>query len=115
YRATTTGYSETETGSGEHSIGHLVLSQRRLLEERKSLISHIQSLPGFEHFLKPPSFDFLNRVTSHGPVIIVNQTYTAYSNQYFPSYIILLLKDSRPFIISTPSSFHDRANQLEND
>ena len=72
-------------------------------------------MPGFEHFLKPPSFDFLNRVTSHGPVIIVNQTYTAYSNQYFPSYIILLLKDSRPFIISTPSNFHDRANQLEND
>ena len=109
------GRGENGAGSCEHSIGHLVLTQRRLLEERKSLISHIQSLPGFEHFLKPPSFDFLNRVTSHGPVIIINQTYTAYSNQYFPSYIILLLKDSRPFIISTPSSFHDRANQLEND
>ena len=112
------GHDETGSGSGEYSIGHLVLTQRRLLEERNSLISHIQSLPGFEHFLKPPSFDFLNCVTSHGPVIIVNQTQADVSEAFtarVPSYIILLLKDSRPFIISTPSSFRDRANQLEND
>ena len=104
------GHGKTGTGSHESSIGHLVLTQRRLLEERNSLISHIQSLPEFEHFLKPPSFDFLNCVTSHGPVIIVNQT-----DPQFPSHIILLLKDSCPFIISTPSNFSDRANQLEND
>ena len=104
------GRGETGTGSCEYSIGHLVLTQRRLLEERKSLIFRIQSLPGFEHFLKPPSFDFLKCVTSHGPVIIVNQTHCQ-----FPSHIILLLHDSRPFVISTPSSFHYRANQLEND
>ena len=104
------GRGEIGAGSGEYSIGHLVLTQRRLLEERSSLISHIQSLPGFEHFLKPPSFDFLNSATSHGPVIIVNETDTG-----FPSHIILLLKNSRPFIISTPSSFCNRANQLEND
>ena len=112
------GHDETGSGSGEYSIGHLVLTQRRLLEERNSLISHIQSLPGFEHFLKPPSFDFLKCVTSHGPVIIVNQTQADVSEAFtarVPSYIILLLKDSRPFIISTPSSFRDRANQLEND
>ena len=101
---------KTGAGSGEYSIGHLVLTQRRLLEERNSLISHIQSLPGFERFLKPPSFDFLKCVASHGPVIIVNQAYLQ-----FPSHIILLLKDSRPFIISTPSNFQDRANQLENN
>ena len=112
------GRGETGAGSGEHSIGHLVLTQRRLLEERKSLISHIQSLPGFEHFLKPPSFDFLNCVTSHGPVIIVNQTQTDIPKDFpvqVPSHIILLLKDSLPFIISTPSNFTHRANQLEND
>ena len=112
------GRGETGTGSHESSIGHLVLTQRRLLEERNSLISHIQSLPGFEYFLKPPSLDFLNCVALHGPVIIVNQTHTDIpkdSKVQVPSHIILLRKNSRPFIISTPSNFHDRANQLEND
>ena len=94
----------------EDSISHRVLTQRRLLEERNSLISHLRSLPGFEHFLKLPSFDFLNAAASHGPVIIVNS-----SRSPFPSHIILLLKDSRPFIISTPPSFHNRAIQLENE
>jgi CHAT domain-containing protein/tetratricopeptide (TPR) repeat protein len=103
------GHSEAGIGCREHSIGHLVLMQRRLFEERNSLITHIQSLPGFEHFLEQPSFDSLNSAASHGPVIIVNQ-----SKADFPSHIIILLKDSRPFIISTSSSFHDRANQLEN-
>jgi CHAT domain-containing protein len=102
-------HSETETGSREHSIGHLVLAQRRLVEERNSLISHIQSLPGFEHFLKLPSFDFLSSAASHGPVIIVNQ-----AQSLFPSHILVLLKDSPPSVISTPPDFHDRANQLQN-
>ncbi|KAN0131128.1 CHAT domain containing protein [Lactarius tabidus] len=101
------GRSETGTGHREHSIGHLVLTQRRLLEERNSLITRIESLPGFDHFLKQPSFDFLNSAASHGPVIIINQS-------RFSSHI-LLLKYSRPFIITTPSDFHDRANQLENE
>ncbi|KAN0131162.1 CHAT domain containing protein [Lactarius tabidus] len=105
-----TGRSETGNGRREDSIGYLVLTQRRLLEERNSLITHIQSLPGFEHFLKQPSFDFLNSAASHGPVIIINQ-----SNIPFPSHILLLRKDSRPFIISTPSGFYDRANWLENE
>ena len=112
------GRGEAGTESRGNSIGHLVLTQRRLLEERKSLISHIQSLPGFEHFLKPPSFDFLECVTSHGPVIIVNQTQANIPKDFpvqVPSHIILLLKDSLPFIISTPSNFTHRANELEND
>ena len=106
------GRSELEAGTGphEHSIGYLVLTHRRLLEERSSLISHIQSLPGFEHFLKLPSFDALNSAASHGPVIIVNQAQAT-----FPSHIILLFKDLRPFIISTRSSFHDRADRLEKE
>ena len=104
------GRNETDTGRGDHSIGRLVLTQRRLLEERNSLISHIQSLPGFKHFLKPLSFDFLSSAASHGPVIIVNQSYRA-----FPSHIILLLKYLRPFVISAPSGFHDRAVQLEKE
>ncbi|KAN0131157.1 CHAT domain containing protein [Lactarius tabidus] len=108
-----TGLSETGTGHREDSIGYLVPTQRRLLEERNSLVTHIQSLPGFEHFLKLPSFDFLNSAASHdshGPVIIVNLPQSP-----FPSHIILLLKDLRPFIITTPSSFHNRANRLESE
>ena len=104
------GRSETGTGHHEYSINCLVLTQRTLLEERNSLISHIQSLQGFEHFLKLPSFDFLNAAASHGPVIIVNHSVSP-----FPSQIILLLKDSRPFVISTPYDFNDRAEQLENE
>jgi CHAT domain-containing protein len=103
-------YSETGAGHCEDSIGYLVPTQRRLLEERNSLITHIQSLPDFEHFLKQPSFDFLNSAASHGPVIVINQAQSP-----FPSHILLLLKDSRPFIITTPSSFHNRANRLENE
>ena len=104
------GDSETEIGlrEGMDSIGRLVTTQRRLLEERETLISHIQSLPGFENFLEPPSFDVLNSAAVHGPVIIINQS-------RFPSYIILLLKNSPPSVISTPSKFHDRAKQLKKD
>jgi CHAT domain-containing protein/tetratricopeptide (TPR) repeat protein len=103
------GRNEAGTGRREHTIGHLVLAQRTLLEERDSFISHIQSLPGLEKFLKSPSFDLLNSAASHGPVIIVNQS------RCFSSHIILLLKDSPPSVISTPSNFKDRANQLENN
>jgi tetratricopeptide (TPR) repeat protein len=103
-------YNETGAGRLEDSIGYLVPTQRRLLEVRSSLIAHIQSLPGFEHFLKPPSFAFLNSAASHGPVIIIDQ-----SQADFPSHILLLCKDSQPFVISTPSSFDDRANRLENE
>ena len=103
-------HSETGTGRREDSIGHLVLTQQRLLEERNSLISSIQSLPGLENFLKSPSFDFLNSAASRGPVIIVNYSFAGFS-----SHIILLLKDSRPFIVSTPSGFSRRASELMND
>ena len=104
------GHSETGAEPREDSIGHLVLMQRRLLDERNTLISHIQSLPGLEDFLKPLSFDVLNSAAACGPVIIINL-----AGPNFPSYIILLVKDSPPSIISTPSSFHDCAIQLETD
>jgi CHAT domain-containing protein len=102
------GHSGTgaEHRGGMDSFGHLVTTQRRLLEERNNLISRTQSLPGFENFLQPPSFDVLNSAATHGPVIIINQS-------RFPSYILLLLNDSSPSIISTPSDFHDRANALK--
>ena len=102
--------SETGTGRREHSISHLVLTQRTLLGERNTLISHIQSLPGLEDFLKPLSFDVLNSAAACGPVILINM-----ARPELRSFIILLLKDSPPSIISAPSSFHDRAKQLENE
>jgi hypothetical protein len=102
------GDSETGLRERMNSIGHLVTTQRRLLEERNSLISHIQSFPGLENFPKPPSFDVLSSAAAHGPVIIINQS-------EFPSYILLLLKDSPLSVISTPSDFHDRANWLKDD
>ena len=93
---------------GMDSIGRLVITQRRLFQERASLVSRIQSLPGFEDFLKPPSFDVINAAAAHGPIIIINQS-------QFSSHIILLLRDSLPFVISTPFNFHDRANRLKDD
>ena len=104
------GLSETGTGRREHTIGHLVLTQRKLLDERSTLISHIQSLPGLEDFLKPLSFSALNSAAACGPVIIINLT-----RADFPSSIILLLKDSPPSIIHTPPSFYDCVDQLENE
>ena len=104
------GRGKTGTGLRERSIGHLVLKQRKLLEERNSLISHIQSLSGLENFLKPLSFDVLNSAAACGPVIIINL-----ASPDFPSYIILLVKGAPPSIISTPSSFRNHAIQLETE
>ena len=101
---------EMGTGRHEDSIGYLVLKQRTLLEERNSLISHIQSLPGLEDFLKPLSFDVLNSAAARGPIIIINIARPEYS-----SFILLLFKDSPPFCTYTPSGFHDRAMQLEKE
>ncbi|KAF8268862.1 CHAT domain-containing protein [Lactarius quietus] len=106
------GDDRTITGrhEGMDWIGRLVTTQQRLLEERETLISHIQSLPGLQNFLKPPSFDILNSAAAQGPLIIICQ-----SQLRFPSYIIILLKDSPPSVIPTPPNFHDCANQLKDD
>ena len=91
---------------GLDQFGNLLLQQRKLLEMRGSLISLIQTLPGFENFLKPPSFDFLASAAAHGPVILINQS-------KWRSDIAILLKDSLPSLISTPPDFHVRANRLK--
>ena len=56
-------------------FGRLVVEQRQVLEKRRELISQIQALPGFENFLKAPSFDTLRSAASHGPVIIIDNFY----------------------------------------
>ncbi|KAH9957209.1 CHAT domain-containing protein [Russula dissimulans] len=48
-----------ESLSGMDPFGRLVVEQRKLLEERNSIITEIQALPGFEQFLMAPSFDTL--------------------------------------------------------
>ncbi|KAF8495458.1 CHAT domain-containing protein [Russula emetica] len=84
----------------------LVTKQRKLSKERDALVSHIRSLPGFGDFLTPPSFDALRSAASHGPVIIINHS-------KWRSDILILLHDSPPSLIPTPSNFYDRANRLK--
>ncbi|KAI9435226.1 CHAT domain-containing protein [Lactarius psammicola] len=100
------GDGEAGNHEGMDAFDRLLLQQRRLSEERDCLITRIQSFPGFENFLKPPSFDVLNSAAKHGPVIIINQS-------EWRSDIIVLYKDLSPSFISTPSDFCDRANRLK--
>jgi CHAT domain-containing protein len=100
------GNDETGGDKGMADFRRLVLRQRELLKERDSLVSQIRTLPSFENFLKPPSFDVLNQAASCGPVIIVNQS-------TWRSDILILLKDSPPSLISTRPDLHDRAKALK--
>jgi len=89
-----------------HPFGHLVLRQRNLLDDREMLISQIQALPGFETFLKPPSFDNLRSASLHGPVIIINHC-------KWRSDIVILLHNSPPSLIPTSDDFYARANNSQ--
>jgi CHAT domain-containing protein len=87
-------------------FGHLVVWQRKLLDERDKLISRIQVLPGLDTFLKPPPFEALRSAASHGPVIIINHC-------EWRSDIIILLRNSPPSLITTSDSFYPRAKKLQ--
>ena len=87
-------------------FGRLVIKQRTLVTERDSLISQIQSLPGFETFLMTPSFDALRSAAERGPVIIINHC-------RWRSDIIILLRDSPPSLIPTADNFYERAKHLK--
>ena len=91
---------------GADPFGHLVMRQRKLLDDREMLISEIQTLPGFETFLKPPSFDILRSAASHGPVIIINHC-------SWRSDIIILRHNTHPSLIHTSDDFYSRANKLQ--
>ncbi|KAH9053737.1 CHAT domain-containing protein [Lactarius vividus] len=90
---------------GLDSFGGLVLQQRKLLEDRNKLILQIQSLPGFQNFLKPLSFDALKSAASRGPVIIINHS-------QWRSDIVILHSNSAPSHLPTPDDFYDRARKL---
>ena len=87
-------------------FGRVVVKQRKLLDERNSLITQIRSFPGFENFLMAPSFDTLRSAAAHGPVVIVNHC-------KWRSDIIILLYNSPPSLIPTPEHFYDRAESLK--
>jgi hypothetical protein len=61
--------NEVESPKGMDLFSHLVVKQGKLLEERNSLISQIQSLPDFKSSLMSLSFDTLRSAASRGPVV----------------------------------------------
>ncbi len=91
---------------GMDPFGHLVVRQRKLFNDRQMLISQVQALPGFDTFLKPPSFDTLHSAALHGPVIIINHS-------AWRSDIIILHHNSPPSLINTSHDFYARANELQ--
>ena len=89
-------------------FGRLVIKRKKLVEERNVLISQIQSRPGWEGFLKAPSFDTLRSAASGGPVIIINHC-------EWRSDIIIVFYNSLPCSIPTPKTFFSRAKALRDE
>ncbi|KAH8978917.1 CHAT domain-containing protein [Lactarius hatsudake] len=96
-----------DNSRGVDPFGRLLLKQRELLKERDSLTSRIRDLPGFDSFLKSPSFDALRSAASSGPVIIINHS-------MFRSDILILFHNTSPSLIPTSDDFYDRASALKN-
>ena len=91
---------------GMDPYGHGIIRKQKLLDDRENLITQIRALPGFDTFLKPPSFGTLSSAASHGPVIIINHS-------QWRSDILILLPNSPPSLIPTPDGFYTRANKLQ--
>jgi hypothetical protein len=110
---TTTGSSGVSMDGGESDdnkmdpFGRLVVKQRKLLDERSSLVAQIQALPGFERFLMAPSFDTLRSAAARGPVIIINHC-------RWRSDIIIVLHNSPPSLIPVTKDFYSRAEEMRN-
>jgi len=87
-------------------FGDFVVWHWKLLDDCKKLIVQIQALPGFNTFLKSPSFNTLHEVACHGPVIIINHS-------IWHSDIIILLHNSPSSLISTSIDFFKRTRKLQ--
>jgi CHAT domain-containing protein len=87
-------------------FGNHIVRQRKLLDEREKLVSRIRALPGFDTFLEPPSFDNLRSAALHGPVIIINHC-------RWRCDILIILHNSPPSLITTPSNFYECVNELQ--
>ena len=111
--ATPSGKPEVEGGvreskDGTDPFGRLVIKRKKLVEERDTLTSQIQSQPGLEGFLGPPSFDTLRSAASRGPVIIINHC-------SWRSDIIIIFHNSLPCSIPTSETFYADANKLKDE
>ena len=94
-------------GEGIDRFGQLVVSHRKLLAKRGKLVSQIRAIPGFEHFMKAPSFDHLPSAAASGPVIIINHC-------GLRSDILIVLHNAEPLLITTPKDFYHRTIELRN-
>jgi tetratricopeptide (TPR) repeat protein len=93
---------------GTDPFGRLVIKRMKLVEERDTLISQIQSRPGSEGFLRAPSWSTLRSAASCGPVVIVNHC-------EWRSDIIIIFHNSPPCSIPTPETFFANANNLRDE
>ena len=98
----------TEDDEGPDQFGRLLLEQRKLLDERDSIISEVRTLPGLQNFLSVLEFDTLRSAALHGPVIIINHS-------EWRSDILILLYNSPPSLIPTSEGFYDDASRLKDD
>ena len=112
--ALTMSVSSEDDGAVEDSetlemdkFGRLVVRHQKLLAKRRELVSQIQAFPGFENFLKTPSFETFRSAAVGGPIIIVNHS-------KWHCDILILLHDTGPSLITTPANFNDRAIELRN-
>jgi CHAT domain-containing protein len=110
---TPSGKPKIEDGSAQGGdwsdpFGRLVIQQRKLVEERDTLVSKIQGQPGFEGFLKMPPFGTLRSAASRGPVILINHC-------QWRSDILIIFPNILPCSIPTAGDFYDRANKLRDE
>ena len=96
---------DAQVGDGTDPFGRLVIKRRKLVEEREAIVSQIQSRPGFEGFMKAPSFTTLRSAASRGPVILINHC-------EWRSDILIIFHNRLPCAIPTAHDFYDRANTL---
>jgi CHAT domain-containing protein len=99
---------DAQGGDWSDPFGRLVIQQRKLVEERDALVSQIQGQPGFEEFLKSPSFTTLRSAASRGPVILINHC-------EWRSDILVVFHNYLPCSIPTADDFYDRANKLRDE
>jgi tetratricopeptide (TPR) repeat protein len=110
---TPSGRPEGEDGiyqrkDGTDPFGRLVIKQKKLVEERDTLISQIRSRPGLEGFLQAPSYTTLRSAASRGPVVIVNHC-------EWRSDIIIIFHNYLPCSIPTDETFFARAIELRDE
>ena len=99
---------DAQVGDGTDPFGRLVITSRKLVEERDALLSQIQGLPGLEGFLSAPSFTTLRSAASRGPVILINHS-------EWRSDILIIFHKYLPCSIPTADDFYGRANKLRDE